>query len=80
MKLWQVTYINKTGLRTLLGPAQGRHMFHSREDAEDFLEALANNTGFDRLAQIYGPQCVGTLRVDSFECYDHGDPVSIYVD
>lgn len=78
--LYQVTYIQKNGLRTILGAAQGRHMHHSKEAGEEFLVALLQNTGEDRLVSVFGEQSRGTFRVDAFECYDHGDPVSIYVD
>jgi len=78
--LYQVTYTAKNGLRILLGAAQGRHMHPSREDAEAFLSVLLQNNQEEKLASVFGPQSRGTFRVDSFECYDHGDPVSIYVD
>jgi len=78
--LYQVTYVQKDGLRTLMGAAQGRLMHHSREAAEEFLVALLQNNAEDRLVSVFGEQARGTFRVDAFECYDHGDPVSIYVD
>lgn len=77
--LFQITYINKYGLRTLLGAAQGRHMHHGREAAEEFLAALLANNAEARLVEVFGEQSRGTFRVNPFECYDHGDPVSIYV-
>ena len=78
--LWNVTFINKHGLRTLFGPAQGRHMHETRDKAEEFLGSLMTNSGVARLLSICGEQSVGTFRVDSFECYDHGDPKTIYVE
>jgi len=38
------------------------------------------NSGIARLLSVCGEQSVGTFRVDSFECYDHGDPKTIYVE
>ncbi len=76
--LYNISYIATSGLRTMLGPAQGRHMFESAQRATAFLIDFLENGGLDRVTQVYGPQAVGTFRVDAFECYDHGDPVSIY--
>jgi hypothetical protein len=77
---YQVSFVDKLGLRTLLGPAQGRCMHPKREQAEQHLRDLFANTGEDRLVDICGAQARGTFRVDAFECYDHGDPIGIYVE
>ena len=77
--MWNVTYLNpKTGLRTLMGPAQGRCMYESREAAEKHLQDLLGASE-DRLVDIYGEGTRGTFRVDVFDCYDSGDPKGIYV-
>ena len=41
--LWNVTFINKHGLRTLFGPAQGRHMYETRDKAVEALDLAAPN-------------------------------------
>jgi len=78
--MYQVTCITKQGLRSLITAAQGRHMHATREEAETWLAAFLANNSTDRLASIYGAQALDTFRVDPFECYDHGDPVGIYVE
>lgn len=79
MILFNVTFVTKNGLRTLVTPAQGRYMKKTREEADqDLKDLLANNTE-DRLAEVFGKQALGTFRVDPFDCYDHGDPKSVYV-
>lgn len=76
---YNVTHIQRDGLRVLLGPAQGRFMKDTREEAEESLRALLASNSSERLASLYGQQSIGTFRVDSFECWDHGDPKRIYV-
>ena len=75
---FNISFINRDGVRIMLGANQGRRMFVDLDGAELFLKDLLRNTGEERLAQIYGPQSIGTFRTDAFECYDHGDAVSIY--
>ena len=79
MILFNVSFIDKNGLRTLVGPAQGRHMLPTREAAEKWLSAFLANNAPERLASIFGDQALGTFRVDPFDCYEHGDPKGIYV-
>lgn len=80
MILYNVTFVDKLGLRTIVGPAQGRFMKKTREEAEQYLKDLIANNDEDRILSIYGQQSKGTFRVDPFDCYDHGDPKGIYVD
>jgi len=79
MELFNITYINKIGLRTIFGAAQGRCMHETRASAErllaDFL-LLSER----RMIDVCGEQARGTFRVDAFECWPHGDPKGIYVD
>jgi hypothetical protein len=75
---FNVSHVNPAGLRVMLGPNQGRHMHVDLDGAEMFLKDLLRNTGEERLAEIYGPQSIGTFRADAFECYDSGDAASIY--
>jgi hypothetical protein len=78
--MFNVSFLDpKTGMRTLFGAAQGRHMHRTREQAETYLAALRENTGKDRLESIAGLGTWDSFRVDPFMCYDHGDPVGRYV-
>lgn len=54
-------------------------MKETREEAEQHLRDVFQNSGEQRLVDVCGEQSRGTFRVDSFECYDHGDPMNIYV-
>lgn len=75
---YAITHVDyKTGLRRLTLPNQGRNHEATRAAAEDRLGCLR---GPDGLCRILNPQEFLTLRVDPFECYDHGDAVGIYVD
>lgn len=75
---YNISFVNREGVRVMLGPNQGRHMLVTLDEAERFLKDLLLNTGVERLSEIYGPQSTGTFRTDTFECYDNGDAVSIY--
>lgn len=77
--LFNVSFIDKNGLRTMLGPNQGRYMKATREEAETHLADLMRESE-ERLVDICGTQSRGTFRVDAFTCYAHGDAVGIYVD
>ena len=76
--MYNVSFLDKNGLRCLLGPNQGHRMYENRESAEGFLRALLENTGEDRLVDVCGPQSRGTFQVAAFRCYDHGDAVGCY--
>ena len=78
--LWQVTFVGRDGLRTLVGPAQGRYMHETPLEAEGALRALLATNDEARLVQVFGPQSCGTFRVDPFPCWAHGDPIRIFVD
>jgi hypothetical protein len=78
--LYNISFLNRDGLRTLFGSAQGRHMHATRRSAEQLLRDTFKNSGEDRLVEIFGVQARGTFRVDSFQCHDSGDPIGIYVD
>jgi hypothetical protein len=77
---YAVTCLNKDGVRMLCGPAQGRFMLETPEQAFQALaDTLANNSE-ERLASVYGKQAIGTFRVTRFACWSHGDPRGIYSD
>jgi hypothetical protein len=73
-----ITCVHKDGERRLYGPAQGRHLWDTREAAEAWLAAAMVTNGPDRLPSIMGEQSRGTFRADAFDCYAHGDPIGIY--
>lgn len=77
---YNISFMDKNGLRTLCGINQGRFFKDTREAAEQAMRDIMANTGEDRLVEIYGKQAIGTFRVDAFECYDSGDAKGIYVD
>lgn len=78
--LYNISFVDRDGLRKLVGPNQGRYFKATREEAAEHLAAFEGPTnGEERLASIFGRQAIGTFRVDAFECYDHGDAVGIYV-
>jgi len=77
---FNISFMDKNGLRTLSGPNQGRYFKDTREEAEKHLRDFLTNNSEERLADIYGKQAIGTFRVDEFDCYDHGDAKGIYVD
>jgi hypothetical protein len=74
-----VTYIGKNGLRTLVGPAQGRNTRATREEAEQDLVALRGHNSRERLTEFFGNPDL--MEVRPVECYDgHHDPMGIYFD
>lgn len=76
--LYAATYLNRDGMRTLMTPAQGRHMFATADDAQHWINAVWSNTSRDTLLQVFGND--NTFEVRPCQCYDHGDPVGIYFD
>lgn len=69
------TYVNKDGLRTLLNQT----LCDTKEAAEVWLTAARLNSQGQLMSVIGGLKAYTSLRIDSFECYDHGDPKGIYV-
>lgn len=80
MQRYCVTYLLPNGLRTLVGPAQARHLHHDRKGAETWLRAFLAVNAQDRIRAVYGGSALGTFRVDSVECWENGDPKGIYFD
>lgn len=78
--LFNISFVNKNGLRTMLGPNQGRYMKETRAEAQELLDAIMQESGEQRLVEVCGEQARGTFRVDPFHCYAHGDAKGIYVD
>lgn len=74
-----VTHIDQKGMRTLCGPAQGRHTYATAQEAQSLLESMMANNQMsgDLLAGVYGLP----LEVRPVECYSgHFDPVRVYFD
>jgi len=73
-----LTHVDKHGMRALTYANQGRNFFNTKEAADKRLaDTLANNSE-ERLADVFGPQSIGTFEVRPVECYDNGDAVGVY--
>lgn len=74
-----VTYINSDGLRTILGPAQGRFTHATAEEAAVYMKAVVTNNPASTIAMLYGDN--PRFEVRPCKCWaGHFDPVSIYFD
>lgn len=72
-----VTHVNKDGMRTLIGPAQGRHTYATREEAKQALLSILANNSTSRLKEVYG----FPLEVRACPCYPgHFDPQNVWFD
>lgn len=73
------TYINKDGMRTLMGPAQGRNTFATAADAQAWVDAVSKNNSADTLRQVWGDD--PRFEVRECPCYpNHFDPQTVYFD
>jgi hypothetical protein len=72
-----VTYVNRDGMRTLVGAAQGRNTYDTAEQAQKWIDAARKNNSASTLAMFGVPD---TLEVRSCLCYHHGDPKGIWFD
>lgn len=61
--------------RVLAFSNQGRNHFETREEAENWLEAMRKNNTPETLKQLK----LDKSQVDPIVCYKHGDATSIYV-
>ncbi len=74
-----VTYINRDGMREMLGAKQGRHTYATEREANDYLKTMKANNDLAMMERLYGP--IGSLAVRPCECWPgHFDPVGIYFD
>lgn len=65
----------KTGLRTIIGPVQGRYTYATREEAERWIADAIKNNGPERLNEFYG----FPLRAVPCPCWPgHFDPKTVY--
>ena len=76
--LWALTHVNRHGLRQLTRPNQGRNHWTTRELAECYLRGFLHYNGEARLAEIFGPQSIGTFKVWQIKCHASGDAVRVY--
>lgn len=75
---YAITHVHKNGLRGLTFANQGRNHYDTRAAAYEALGAyMRPGNGLDRVLE---PKQFESLRVDTIECYDHGDAVGIWVD
>lgn len=76
---YMLTCIDRDGIRTIIGPAQGRFTHATREEGETYRAAVLSNNGEKTLAEIFGPQAMGTFEVRAIPCYPgHFDPMGVY--
>jgi hypothetical protein len=74
-----LTYVNKDGMRTLVGPQQGRCTYATPEEAEKHLADLRANNSPERLREFFGVP--DKMEVRPCDCWPvHFDPVGIYFD
>jgi hypothetical protein len=72
-----VTYINKDGLRTLTGAAQGRNTHATAEAAQRMLDAMLENNSASTLRSVFGDN--PRFAVRACECWPvHFDPKGVY--
>jgi hypothetical protein len=75
------TYIEKSGLRTLMFGAQGRNTFATPEEAQAAMDAVINNphNSPETLRQLWGDN--PRFEVRPCKCWPvHFDPCGIYFD
>lgn len=77
---YAITYLNKDGMRQLLGPNQGYRFLDSPEAAESRLKTTLESNTEKLLSEVYGPQAIGTFEVRPVETYGegNGDARAIY--
>jgi len=74
---WVITHLNKDGDRVIATAAQGRNTFETREECEEFKDAILSNNSKETLREIYG----FPLESRETPCYPgHFDPMQIWFD
>lgn len=72
-----VTYVNSDGMRTLIGPAQGRNTFATEAEAQAYMRAVTSNNSAASIKQVWGSK--PRFAVRPCECWPvHFDPMSVY--
>jgi hypothetical protein len=70
-----VSYINRDGMRKMLGATQGRNTKATKTEAEVYLKAVLGNNTPELLIETYGKDGYETLAVSAIECWPvHNDP------
>jgi hypothetical protein len=55
-------------------------MYPTRDEAEKAMAAILANDPPDRIDDIFGPKARGTFEVRPVDCWESGDPKSIWFD
>ena len=77
---YAVTHVNRDNMRTLTGRNVSHNHFDTTEAAREYIAEMLKNNTPALLADVYGPQALGTFEVRPVECYMHGDAIGIYFD
>ena len=70
---YTITHVGGDGFRTFSLRNTGTSHYPTPEDAQSHLGAMLAANSAATLASVYGPHFITTARVDSVECYPHGD-------
>jgi len=73
------TYVKADGMRTLMGPAQGRNTYATAKEAQDWINAVTANNAADTVRQIWGDN--PRFEVRPCPCWPgHFDPKTVWFD
>lgn len=73
------TYINRDGMRTLMGAVQGRHTWGDAAGAQGWLDAVMQNNSPKQIASLWGDH--PRFEVRACVCWaGHYDPVGVWFD
>lgn len=75
-----ITHVNISNMRTLTDHAQARFMYPTRVEAEQAMAAILANSSPDRIDDVFGPKARETFEVREVDCWESGDPKSIWFD
>ena len=78
---WVMTHVNRSGMRQLSEPMQGRYTFRTQEVVQARIEQMIDNTSEKTLRQTYGEQALDTFEPREVKCYaGHHDPTTMWFD
>lgn len=73
------TYVNGSGMRTLMHPAQGHYTYGTPEEAQRWIDAAFKVNSKSTLVSLFGINPRPEVR--PCPCYErHFDPVSVWFD
>jgi len=73
------TYVNGDGMRTLMTPAQGRHTYATREEAQAWVDAVTSNNSGSTIRDVWGDN--PRFEVRPCPCWSgHFDPQNVWFD